>query len=263
VRTTVRSADGTTIAVEAAGDGDPVVLVDGGFGSRAFPSAVAGLLSHHASAVRYDRRGRHESGDAAEYAIAREVEDLAAVLGAVGGRAAVFGMSSGACLALDGAQAGLPITRLALYEPPIVVDATRPPLPNDFVETLRRLVANGRRGDAVEYMLTTAVGVPGEAVAGVRQDPAWAELEAVAHTLPYDAAIQFDLMRGTPLPADRWDRVTQPVLVVDGDASPAWARNGAAALADLLPAARRASLPGQTHDVDATVLVPVLVDFLT
>lgn len=260
---TVRSADGTTIAVKAMGSGDPVVLVDGGFGSTAFPSAVAELLSHHAVAVRYDRRGRHESGDAPEYAPEREVEDLAAVLAAVGGQAAVFGMSSGACLALDGAQAGLPITRLAVYEPPILVDATRPPLPDDFVETLRRLVATGRRGEAVEYMLTTAVSVPADAIASLRQDPSWTKLEAVAHTLPYDATIQADLMRGQPLPEGRWDRVALPVLVIDGEASPAWARNGVAALADTLTAARHVSLPGQTHDVDAAVLVPVLLEFLT
>jgi pimeloyl-ACP methyl ester carboxylesterase len=258
--TTVRSEDGTAIAVEEPGSGAPIVLVDGGFGSRAFPSPVAELLAEHGTAVRYDRRGRNESGDPPQYAPAREVEDLAAVLAAVGATD-VFGMSSGACLALDAAQAGLPITRLALYEPPIVVDATRPPAPADFVATLRWLVAAGRLGEAVERMFATAVGLPAAMIPALRQDPRWAALEAVAPTLPYDAELQSDLMRGEPLPVDRWHRVTQRVLVIDGDASPAWARNGATALADLLPNASRTSLPGQTHAVDAAVLVPVLLDY--
>lgn len=144
-----------------------------------------------------------------------------------------------------------------------MVDDTRPPLPADYVETLNRLIAAGRRGDAVEYALTTAVGIPAEFVAQVRQDPNWPAMEAVAHTLAYDGAFQADLMRGRPLPADRWTDVTQPVLVIDGDASPDWARNGVGAVTTLLPTAHRASLPGQTHDVDAAVLVPVLVDYLS
>ncbi len=260
----VESADGTAIAFDRFGSGAPVVLVDGAFGNRGFPSAVADGLARHFTVLRYDRRGRHDSGDAPDYAPEREIEDLAAVVAAAGGRPAVFGMSSGACLALDAAEHGVPMSRLALYEPPFLVDDTRAPVPRDYVDTINRMVAEGRRGDAVEFVLTTAVEVPAEVVAQIRtHDPNWPAMEALAHTLAYDGVFIGELMRGRPLPAQRWANVTLPTLVIDGDASPGWARNGVAALARILPAARRASLPGQTHDVDAGVLVPVLVDFLS
>ena len=258
---TVRSADGTSIAYEAAGSGPPVVLVDGGFGNRGFPNAVADLLAERFTAVRYDRRGRHDSGDAPDYAPAREVEDLAAVVGAVGGEVAVFGMSSGGVLALDAASAGVPMTRLAVYEPPFVVDGTRPPFPEDYADMLARLVGSGDRAGAVDLLLVEALGVPAEHLGALRHDPNWPAMLALAHTLVYDATLQRGLDRGRPLPRDRWT-ITRPVLAIDGAASPAWARNAVAALADLLPTARRVSLPGQTHAVDAAVLVPVLVDFL-
>ncbi|HEX2133982.1 MAG TPA: alpha/beta hydrolase [Actinophytocola sp.] len=258
---TVRSVDGTPIAYEPAGAGPAVVLVDGGFGNRGFPSAVADLLAERFTAVRYDRRGRHDSGDAPDYAPAREVEDLAAVIGAVigdgGGDVAVFGMSSGAVLALDAASAGVPMSRIAVYEPPFVVDDTRPPFPADYADTLARLVEAGDRAGAVELLLGEALGVPAEPL---RRDPNWPAMLALAHTLVYDATLQRGLDRGTPLPRDRWS-IDQPVLAIDGAASPAWARGAVAALAELLPTARRVSLPGQTHDVDARVLVPVLAGF--
>ena len=117
---TTTSRDGTTIAYDREGDGDPLVLVPGAFSYRRYSGQVklAGLLAARFTVYSYDRRGRGDSGDAKAYAVEREIEDLAAVIDAAGGHAHVWGLSSGAVLALEAAAAGLPICRLAVHEPP-------------------------------------------------------------------------------------------------------------------------------------------------
>ena len=262
---TVASKDGTSIAFDRSGKGPALILVGGAFQHRALdPSTarLAELLSPNFTVFRYDRRGRGDSGDTAPYAVEREIEDVDALIQDGGGTAFLFGMSSGAVLALDAAAHGLAVTKLALYEPPFIVDDSRPPLPDDYRERLTGLLAMVRRGDAVELFMTEGVGVPAEAVAPMRDMPFWSGLEAVAHTLPYDAAIMGDTLSGSPLPAERWAGVTIPTLVADGDASPAWVRNAVAALVETLPDARRRTLEGQTHEVDPEVLAPVVEEFL-
>jgi pimeloyl-ACP methyl ester carboxylesterase len=259
---TVTSSDGTTIAFDRAGEGPPLVLVGGALSDRAAAGSLTEALAPRFTVFAYDRRGRGDSGDTAPYAVEREIEDLEALVGETGGSAFVFGHSSGAALALEATARGLPITKLALYEPPFIIDDGHEPLPDDYVERLTELAASGRRGDAVEYFLTSGPGVPPEVVAGMRSEPFWAGMEKIAHTLAYDGMVMGDTMSGRPLPADRWTSVTVPTLVLDGDQSPDWARNSVAALADLLPNAERRSLEGQDHGAAPEVLAPVLVDFL-
>jgi pimeloyl-ACP methyl ester carboxylesterase len=191
------------------------------------------------------------------------VEDIRALVEHAGGTAFVFGHSSGAVLALEAALETPGITRLVLYEPPFIVDDSRPPLPGDYVEHLRELAATDRRGEAVEYFMTTGVGVPADAIASMRESPFWPSLEAVAHTLWYDGMIMGDNMVGKPLSADRWSSVTIPTLVIAGGAGPPSLRKAAQQLADVLPNARRLTMEGQTHEVDPTLLAPVLTEFFT
>ena len=149
----VTSKDGTTIAFDRTGEGTPLILVGGAFQYRAIDqrtTELAELLARRFAVIHYDRRGRGDSGDTAPYAKEREVEDLGALVEEAGGSASVFAMSSGGALALDAASHGLDITKLALYEPPFIVDDGRPPLPEDYVTRLERLVSAGRRGAAVE-----------------------------------------------------------------------------------------------------------------
>jgi pimeloyl-ACP methyl ester carboxylesterase len=261
---TVTSKDGTTIAFDRRGEGPAVILVGGAIQHRAIDSntaRLAELLAPKFTVYHYDRRGRGDSGDTAPYAVEREVEDIDALIRDAGGSAALFGMSSGAVLILEAADRGLAITKLALYEPPFMVDDSRPPLPEDYRERLTRMLAEGRRGDAVELFMTEAVGVPADAVASMRGAPFWSGLESVAHTLPYDDAIMGDTTSGAPLPAGRWATVTIPTLVIDGGESPAWARNAVQAIVDVLPRGQRHTLEGQTHQVDSDVLAPVVEDF--
>ena len=227
---TVQSRDGTTIAFDRSGVGPAVILVGGAFQYRAIDPRTAHLtelLAQRFTVIHYDRRGRGDSGDTAPYAVEREIEDLGALIKEAGGSAFVFGMSSGGALALDAAASGLAITKLALYEPPLVVDDGRPPVPEDYVERLTELVSAGYRGDAVEYSMTKAMGMPAEAVAQMREAPIWPAFEAVAHTLAYDGTLMHGVSQGTPSPLRRWASVTVPTLVIDGEASPSWMHHGA------------------------------------
>ena len=259
---TTRSTDGTAIAYETCGDGPPLILVDGALCYRDMgPSRkIAKALCEHFTVITYDRRGRGESTDTAPYCVEREIEDLAALIAAAGGSAYVCGVSSGAVLALDAAAHGLPITALALYEPPFIVDDSRPPAAADYVEQLNTLLASNRRGDTVRLFMRH-VGMPAPLVSLMRLMPAWGKLKRVAHTLPYDGEIMGDTQLGRPLPEGRWPGTKVKTLVIVGGKSPAFFHNGTSRLADLLPNAEHRVLAGQTHMVKAKVLAPVLIDY--
>lgn len=172
-----RSADGTEIAFELAGDGRPLVVVGGALNARGSAGPLVEALSSSFTVIAYDRRGRGDSGDTAPYAVEREIEDLVAVIRAVGGPALLLGHSSGAALALEAARGRSDVDALVVYEPPFVVDDTRPPVPDGYVRRLDELVGDGRRGDAVAYFLEAGVGLPRAAVDGMRVSPMWPSLE--------------------------------------------------------------------------------------
>ena len=273
----VTSKDGTTIAFDRSGKGPAVILVGGALGVRSQPM-MADLAAHLAArftVYNYDRRGRGDSGDTLPYAMEREVEDIEAIIDIAGGSASLYGLSSGAVLALE-ATSKLPakVSKLALYEPPFITDDSHPPLRKDYVQRLDELIAAGRRGDAVEVFMTDAIGIPAEYVAMMRnapvpteqapnQPPPWAEMEKVAHTLAYDGRLMGDTMSGNPLPTDRWISATAPTLVITGGNSEAFFHNGARALVGGLPDAKHRILEGQDHAVAPGVLAPVLVDFFS
>ncbi|MEO8250929.1 MAG: alpha/beta hydrolase [Chloroflexota bacterium] len=252
----VTSKDGTTIVFDELGDGPPVVLVSGGSVDRSSNAPLADQLAKDFTVFNYDRRGRGPSGDTQPYAVQREVEDIEAVIGAAGGSAALYGSSSGAALALEAAIAGAPITKLALWEPPYILSG-RPHPPTDTAKIYRDFVAAGRRGDAVEFFMSKVVGLPDEFVAGARSSPWWPAQEALAHTLAFDAEIMADYS----LPTKRAAKVTIPTLIVDGAASFGFMAETADAMAHAMPNAERRTLEGQSHDVSAEVLGPVLKEF--
>ncbi len=262
---TVQSHDGTTIAYERSGSGPPLVLVDGALCRRTMGPArpLAAQLAGRFTVYAYDRRGRGDSGDTPPYAPEREIEDLEALIGAAGGSAFVYGVSSGAALALDAASRGAGITKVAAFEAPFVVDDTVEPLPADFHARLDAAIADGRRGDAVRQFMQVMrrVGVPGVMTHLVRLTPPWRKLKEVAHTLPYDFAVLGDTQSGRPLSAERWAGVRVPALVLVGGKSPTWMRNGMTALTRAVPGARLEVLDGQRHMVKAKAHAPVLAEF--
>jgi pimeloyl-ACP methyl ester carboxylesterase len=257
---TVKSRDGTRIAFEVSGNGPPLVLVGGAFcdrHARASGTPLAALLSSRFTVFSYDRRGRGDSSDTPPWAFDREVEDLAALVERAGGSAYAYGISSGALLVVEASLAGVPITRAAVYEPPIPLDASRADDESKLVAELDTAVAAGRRGDAAELFLTRVVQVPPEVVSQMRRAPFWAGLEALAHTLSYDVR----LAGRAPSVLERARAVPAKTLALCGDGSPPWMREGVGALAKAIPGARLRVLAGQTHDVDVNVLAEALEGF--
>jgi pimeloyl-ACP methyl ester carboxylesterase len=275
---TVTSKDGTTIAFDQSGKGPAVILVTGALGTRshATPNSMADILSKQFTAIDYDRRGRGDSGDTPPYAVQREIEDIEALIDEAGGSAFLFGNSSGAILALEAARA-LPnkVRKLVMYEPPFIIDDSRPPLPKDYVEQLNAATAAGRPGDAVEIFMTKAMLIPPEFVAMMRnapmsqtfgddtgaKPPEWTDMEKVAHTLAYDGMIVKDFLAGKPLPPKRWASFTAPTLVIVGGNSEPFFHDGAQALVNDMPNAQRRTLEGQDHAVSPAALEPMLTEF--
>ena len=257
----VVSADGTKIAYESSGSGSALILVDGALCSRAFgPGAkFARLLAKEFTVYRYDRRGRGESGDTQPYDPSKEVEDLAALIEHAGRPSILLGLSSGAALALHAAAAGLRIDRVLAYEPPYVQEQNSGNVDASHERHLRQLVASGNRGGAVTYFMRDMVGAPAFVPIMMRLFFwMWPKLVAVAHTLPYDAAV----MTSFRVPRSRFATIPTPVLVMNGTKTDARLKAAAASVAGAIPGARRVEVEGQTHNVKPAALISAAGTFL-
>ena len=265
---TATSSDGTRIAFERSGNGQPVILVGGAFNDRSTMAGLASVLAPHMTSVTYDRRGRGESGDNSpgDDAGARrhEFDDLAAVIGAVGGRASLFGHSSGGVLVLEATatRPDLGVERLVVYEPAYVIAGTRPVPAPDFRVRLRTLLDAGRRDDAVALFQTEAIGLPAQMVDGMRGSDMWGWMMALAPSLAYDAAL-FDASFGPS--TERLARIGVPTLAVAGGATFASLRAATRAVADAVPGTRYVELEGEDHGIlqRPAALAPLLVEFLS
>jgi pimeloyl-ACP methyl ester carboxylesterase len=254
------SKDGTRIAYEVSGSGPAVVLVDGALCYREFgPSRdLAAALADSYTVYLYDRRGRGESGDTAPYAPEREFEDLAAVISAAGGNAYVMGQSSGAGIVLEAAASGVAMRKLAVYEAPYVGIRTVKGVERDYLADLETFLAAGKRAKAVDYFMVTMVGGPAFLPFMFRLMPkAFAQLQAVAHTLPYDTRV----MSGFVAPSSRLATITVPTLVMGGSKGAAEMKAAVQAVADSVPGSVHRTLAGQTHQVSPAVIAPELKGF--
>lgn len=253
------SSDGTRIEYDKSGSGPTVLLIGAGPTDRSSNADLAELLSASCTVVNYDRRGRGGSGDTLPYRVLREIEDLQAVADAVGGPVSLFGTSGGALLAFKAAAAGMPVARIAAWEPPFIPAGSREPVPADYADQQAALSRQGDLAGMVELFLTTAVGMPGEFVGGMRQGPFWQFLEAAASpALVYDAQLAGDF----GVDAEQQAKVTCPVLVLDGGTTP-WLTEAADATAKATPRSVRRTLSGQQHNVEAGALAPALAEFFT
>jgi pimeloyl-ACP methyl ester carboxylesterase len=258
----VTSSDSTSIAFEQFGEGPPVILVGGATCDRAMTRPLAEELAGRFAVINYDRRGRGDSGDTQPHAVEREIEDLGALIAEAGGKASVYSHSSGVALALHAARV-LHITKLVLHEPPFAPDHEEERRTSwEYGENLKAILSEDGRGDAVALFMTT-VGTPVEMVEGMRGEPWWAGMEAVAPTLAYDSEIMGDLSRGGTIPIESLGAVSAPTLVLCGAASPAWMTDVGGRISEGLPDGHLSVLEGQEHVVPPEVLAPVLAEFFT
>ncbi|MET0235766.1 MAG: alpha/beta hydrolase [Kibdelosporangium sp.] len=248
----VRSADGTQIAYEVTGSGPAVVMIDAAGGYRDFNSLrpLADLLAKDGfTTYTYDRRGRGASTDAGDYAVEREIEDIAAVIAEAGGEAMIYGWSSGALLGVRAAAAGLPITKLALFEPPYGSEEAHDA---ETLATLKTLVAEDRRGDVVD-LFHTAIGVPPEILAGM--EPIKPMLEAIAPTYVYDWQI------AATTTTAHMASVRVPAFVLDSTATGPEMNDGVDEIVKALPHSTHKRFEGEWHDLPIDVLAPELAAF--
>jgi len=255
----VTSKDGTSIAYNRSGSGQAIILVDGAFCSKDFGPMVklAPLLSADFTVYAYDRRARGDSGDTLPYAVEREIEDLAALIETAGGTAGLFGISSGAVLALQAAASGLPVRALAIYDPPFNIDNKRKEPPADYITKLRKMIREGKQASAVKYYLTKVIGIPVIVAFLLRLTPYWSKMKTNADSLPYDAEIMGD----SALPAKKIEAIMAPSISIAGGKSQKMLRDAAHAVGDELKNGRYRVLKGQNHNVSEKVLAPVLIEF--
>lgn len=260
----VTSKDGTTIAFDKTGHGPALILVGGSFEQRAMHSETSQLAAHpslseHFTVFHYDRRGRGNSTDTQPYAVAREVEDIEALINEAGGSVFLSGISSGAILAMEAAiNLGSKVKKLAMYEPPYnYSDGDTEQALKRFKKHFSDALAEGRRGDAVAHFLAM-LGLPAEQLDEMRQLPMWPMWESIAPTFGYEAALMGD---DASVPTERAALIAVPTLIIDGSASSSSMRTAANTLANAIRKAQRLTLEGQTHQVSADALAPVLVQF--
>ena len=209
---TVTSADGTTIAFVQAGEGPIVVIVGGAFSVAADGGPLAQALTDAGfRAVTVDRRARGASGDRPGSLPEDEVNDLAAVIEAVGGDAIVLGHSSGAVLALYAAARGVPIRSLFLSEPPFRFGSDEPAA--DLPQRLQQLVDDGNEDEAVVTFQLEGVGLPPEMVEGIRQSEQFSALVPLAQSTVYDAKLTAQVST----PPQEMLSVSQRVTILRGE----------------------------------------------
>jgi pimeloyl-ACP methyl ester carboxylesterase len=258
---TVKSRDGTPIGYDRVGEGPAVIFVDGALSTRGGKADLARLLAERFTVYSYDRRGRGDSGDTQPYAVDREIEDIECLIEAAGGAAFLYGHSSGGCLALDATvELRGKVGKLAMYEAPYNDDPAAQKAWGEYLSSLTKLLASGRRGDAVALFMAL-VGMPAAQIEGMRRSPFWAGMEAIAPTLAYDHA--GIIGEHVSIPSRRAARIQVPTLVISGTRGLPFMLATARTLSRTIPGAELRTLDGQAHDVQAEALAPVLAEFFS
>jgi pimeloyl-ACP methyl ester carboxylesterase len=256
---TVQSKDGTTLAYDVYGSGPALIYITGASCFRSFMPIVqdAKAFAKEFTVYNYDRRGRGDSTDTQPYAIEREVEDIEALIDAAGGKASLYGHSSGAVLALEAAlRFGDKIDKVVMYDASYVHDEAEKSEYNHLSQQVHKLLQDGKNAQAMTTFLK-AIGMPTVFVYLMRLMPGWKTMTALAPTLAYDIALTRDLP-----PVDRASAVTVPVQVMAGEKSPTGIHHVASQLTQAIPGATFIQLTGQDHMVSAKALMPALVSFL-
>lgn len=255
----VTSRDGTRIAYDRVGHGPAVILVGGAMQFRGFDPttvAMASLLAERGfTVVNYDRRGRGESADATSFTLDDELDDLAALIDAIGDSAALFGSSSGGAIALAAASRGLPVSRVALWEVPLGAENGSDGA--EFFAGLRQTLETGDNEAGVEYFMKD---MPPQWLAGAKASPGWPVMVGLAPSLSADAE---SLAWTQSAPHDElWSPVSQPVLAIVGSSTLPMMTDAADAIVGAVPNGRKLTIEGENHGWQPAVMAAALADFL-
>jgi pimeloyl-ACP methyl ester carboxylesterase len=239
------SRDGTRIAFWRGGVGRPLLLVHGTSADHQRWAAILPQLEQHFSVYTMDRRGRGGSGDAPDYDIMREAEDVAAVVDAVaeavGEPVFVLGHSYGAVCSLEASLMTDKISQLILYEPPIPTGL--PAYPPGVPDQMQALVDGGELEAALELFFREVVRMPESELAVFRQLPMWKVRVALALTIPREMAID-NVYQFEP---QKYANLTVPSLLLLGGDSPPLFSRGIEVVDATLPNSHIVILPGQQH----------------
>ena len=255
----VVSRDETKIAYEKIGAGPILLYVTGASCFRNFTPIRSDVkeFAKEFTVINYDRRGRGDSADTAPYSVEREVEDIEALIDAVGGKVHIYGHSSGGVLALEAALA-LPdkIERVLVYDASYAGNTAEIQTYAQLSEQTRLKLANGDNAGAMKTFLK-GIGMPGVFVAILPFFPGWKTMKALAPTLMYDIELTKDMP-----PVERLKSIDIPLMICWGSKSPAGIHDAAQQVIEVIPAAAHKELAGQDHMVSAKVLLPLLVSFI-
>jgi pimeloyl-ACP methyl ester carboxylesterase len=252
---TVRSTDGTTIAYARQGRGKPLVLVHGASADHTRFVPVLGSFTASFTVYAVDRRGRGRSGDAPDYALEREYEDVIAVINVAPEPVFLLGHSFGGICALEAALRSDRVRKLVLYEPPVAAPPTNKPA------EFEALLASGRREEVLGVFLRDLVRVPPEEMQLLRALPSWAARVAAAHTIPREVRA----VEGYRIDAERLGVLPVPTLLLLGGDSPPFMRDGTERLRAAISGSRVVVMPGQQHSAMNTapeVFVREVTSFL-
>jgi pimeloyl-ACP methyl ester carboxylesterase len=253
----VVSADGTPIALWTSGEGPPLVLVHGATADHTRWAPALPALEEHFTVYSYDRRGRGESGDAADYSLAHEYEDVVAVIDSAGDDVNLLGHSYGGVCAVEAALLTDRIRRLVLYEPPLGFIASPP----NVVQELEQLHRAGEHDELVAAFMREVAGLPPEQVELMRSLPAWQGRVAAADTIPREERAN----REYAWDPNRFRELRVPTLYLLGGDSPEPFKLAGEALEAGLPDCRVVVMPGHAHaaiDTGTELFVSEVLSFL-
>jgi pimeloyl-ACP methyl ester carboxylesterase len=239
-RFVVPSKDGVEISVQKTGLGPPLLLIHGALlnGSLSW-GAVLPKLAERFTVYVMDRRGRAPSGDAKEYSISNEADDIAAVVEAVGDPVVVLAHSYGALATLHALDRLKTVSHLILYEPPVTLN----PSESDVVANMEQALEAGDREQLVTTFLRDQVRVPPDRIAMMRSSPIWPVVLQIAPTLPRESRA----VNTHRLSTERLSNWKTPTTVLLGSETVGLLRDAAFVLRDTIPGCRLIVLEGQGH----------------
>ncbi|UKA59553.1 alpha/beta fold hydrolase [Arthrobacter sp. FW306-2-2C-D06B] len=253
------SKDGTRIGYDQYGEGPAVILVGGAMQFRGFDSNTAEMAKLLAAkgftVVNYDRRGRGESTEAPSFTLKDNIDDLATLIDIAGGQAALFGSSSGGSISLAAAAAGLPVTKLALWETPLSDELGSGGA--EFFAGLQERIASGDNAGTIEYYMKD---MPPEWLAGAKNSPGWPIMLELGPSLSADAE-SLAWTQSAPR-AQLWSGITQPTLAIVGEQTLPIMTDAARSIVANIPSARAATIPGANHGWEPGVMAGALAEFL-